>query len=158
MFKYFSEIIGKFSPAQRISALLVLCCSGVFLYIGPTVIRDIKCSDCERENREQNEHIRSLYKTLRDQQSECTDLIFEREMVFRRRLDTLQTMLMEIKNTRSTTMTQEVMQDHHTINDTVMMSPAPTREIRVIKREPVKVDRILEKIECYQRDTLNHKR
>jgi hypothetical protein len=55
-------------------------------------------------------------------------------------------------------MTQEVLQDHHTINDTVMMSPAPTREIRVIKREPVKVDRILEKIECYQRDTLNHKR
>jgi hypothetical protein len=158
MFKHFSEIIGKFSSTQRIFALLILCCSGVFLYIGPTVIRDIKCSDCERESREQNEQIRSLYKTLGDQQSECTDLIFEREMVFRRRLDTLQIMLMEIKNTRSHIITQKVEQDPHTINDTVMMNPAPTREIRVIKREPVKVDRILEKIECYQRDTLNHKR
>ena len=92
MFKYISDIIGKFTPQQRILALLVLMSTLIMIYLGPKLITKDQCEDCVAKNIQQANQISDLYDRITTQQSECTDMLYEREMSFRQRLDTLEKM------------------------------------------------------------------
>jgi serine/threonine-protein kinase RIO1 len=152
--KYFSEIIGKFSPAQRVSALLILCLTLSFLYLGPGIISKAKCQECTDKNREQSLQIEELHNKIRISQTECTDQIYAREKIFRERLDTLERMLISIQSSKPAMIIQEktVME---TIQDTVVLASPQVKTIRVTQKEPIGINLILEKVRCYQKDTLS---
>jgi len=175
MFKYISDIIGKFTPQQRILALLVLMFTLVLIYLGPKLISKNQCEDCVTKNIEQANQISDLYDRIKSQQSECTDELYEREMSFRKRLDTLEKMLVSLQqmkpvvSIKTETEYRESQELYMIHQDTIQgdsivphqaasSAPSPSQEIIITKekivRQPMGVDEVLDKIHCYQKDSL----
>jgi hypothetical protein len=98
MFKYISNILSQFTPAQRILALLILVLSVIIITLGPSLIGAITLDRTELTKDLNNKETRINFlekkiDTLSDQIIEsrrsCTDEITSREEEFVRMLDRL---------------------------------------------------------------------
>ena len=68
MFKYISEILGKFTQGQRILALLIVLLSIILITLGPSLIKDNDCADVYTELEKQRADILKLNRELVDVQ------------------------------------------------------------------------------------------
>ena len=64
MFKYISEILGKFTERQRIIALLIVLFSIILIVLGPSLIKDKDCADVYIELEKQRAEILKLNREL----------------------------------------------------------------------------------------------
>ena len=88
MFKYISEILKSFSPAQRITALLILVFSIIILTLGPSLINS-NTSTCDELNiriKSQEQHIVELTTRVNELNTEllsgqklCTDNLIAKQ-------------------------------------------------------------------------------
>ena len=79
MFKYISEILGKFTEGQRILALLIVLFSIILIALGPSLIKDNDCNDVYEELEKQRVQLLELNKKIIDTQVDCTNERLERE-------------------------------------------------------------------------------
>ena len=68
MFKYISEILGKFTEGQRIIALLIILWGIILIALGPSLIKDNDCADVYVELENQRADILKLNRELVDVQ------------------------------------------------------------------------------------------
>ena len=99
MFKYISEIIGKFSMTQRITALVVLLIAITTITLGPSILDAVSQDNeelnlkVERQRRQLillNNEVDSLTFVIRKNQRDCTNQIIEREEEIYAQLDRLE--------------------------------------------------------------------
>ena len=99
MFKYISEIIGKFSMTQRITALVVLLIAITTITLGPSILDAVSQDNeelnlkVERQRRQLillSNEVDSLTFVIRKNQRDCTDQIIEREEEIYAQLDRLE--------------------------------------------------------------------
>ncbi len=64
MFKYISEILGRFTQSQRILALLIVLLSIVLISLGPSLIKENDCNEVYDELNKQREQILVLNNKL----------------------------------------------------------------------------------------------
>ena len=126
MFKYISEIIGKFSMTQRITALVVLLIAITTITLGPSILDAVSQDNeelnlkVERQRRQLillSNEVDSLTFVIRKNQRDCTNQIIEREEEIYAQLDRLEREL-RLRN-RNLNMIQ---------SDTIVAS----RQIRVV--------------------------
>ena len=88
MFKYISEILKSFTPAQRITALLILVFSIIILTLGPSLIQRntkncdellIRIKSQENQIVELNTRVTELNDELISGQKECTDNLIAKQ-------------------------------------------------------------------------------
>jgi multidrug resistance efflux pump len=98
MFKYISEILKQFTPAQKTLALLMLLASIIMVSLGPKMIDAMSIDNTEYKSKvdRQNAEIKDLQVTvdsldtkIRNGQRQCTNEIAEREAEFIAMLDEL---------------------------------------------------------------------
>jgi hypothetical protein len=107
MFKYLSNILEKFSMAQRITVLTMLLFSTIIVTLGPTLI-DSLTQDTEELRgiiETQSSELRILRKdvdtlniVIRNNQRECTDQIIEREKEIMALIDELEDRIRRTNN------------------------------------------------------------
>jgi TolA-binding protein len=99
MFKYISEIIGKFSMTQRITALVVLLIAITTITLGPSILDAVSQDNeelnlkVERQRRQLillSNEVDSLTFVIRKNQRDCTNQIIEREEEIYSQLDRLE--------------------------------------------------------------------
>ena len=99
MFKYISEIIGKFSITQRITALVVLLIAITTITLGPSILDAVSQDNeelnlkVERQRRQLtflSNEVDSLTFIIRKNQRDCTNQIIEREEEIYAQLDRLE--------------------------------------------------------------------
>lgn len=97
-FKYISEILSKFSPAQRILALLLLLLTITIISVTPIIVNAVTTTDteCDAKTGRLGKRIEALESEndtlitqIRRNRTECTDAIARREDEFMALLDTL---------------------------------------------------------------------
>ena len=79
MFKYISEILGKFTQSQRILALLIVLFSVILITLGPSLIKDNDCNDVYVELNKQRQELLRLNNELVDVQVEANNERIKRE-------------------------------------------------------------------------------
>ena len=88
MFKYISEILKSFTPAQRITALLILVFSIIILTLGPAFIKSntstcdeltLRVKSQEEQIVELNQRVTDLNNQLLSGQKECTDNLIAKQ-------------------------------------------------------------------------------
>ena len=88
MFKYISEILKSFTPAQRITALLILVFSIIILTLGPALIKSntstcdeltLRVKSQEEQIVELNQRVTDLNNELLSGQKECTDNLIAKQ-------------------------------------------------------------------------------
>jgi hypothetical protein len=79
MFKYISEILGKFTESQRIAALLIVLFSTILIALGPSLIKNNDCADVYLELEKQREDILKLNRELVDVQINANNERIARE-------------------------------------------------------------------------------
>lgn len=79
MFKYISEILGKFTEGQRIMALLIVLFSIILIVLGPSIIQDNDCGDVYTELENQRKELLRLNRELVDVQVNANNERIERE-------------------------------------------------------------------------------
>jgi len=98
-FKYISDIISKFSPAQRILALLLLLLTITIISVTPVIVNAVTTNEeeCTANITRLESRLRSvegqndtLALMVRNGRMECTNAIAQREAEFVKMLDTLQ--------------------------------------------------------------------
>lgn len=99
MFKYISEIIGKFSITQRITALVIILIAITTITLGPSILNAVS-QDYEELNLKIERQRRllillgsesdSLIFVIRKNQRDCTNEIIQREMEIFTQLDRLE--------------------------------------------------------------------
>lgn len=88
MFKYIAQILKSFTPAQRLSALVVLVIAITAITLGPNWI-DSNTNDCaeletrikslETQNEQLNTRVTALNTQLIQGQQECTDNLISKQ-------------------------------------------------------------------------------
>lgn len=99
MFKYISEIIGKFSITQRITALVIILIAITTITLGPSILNAVS-QDYEELNLKIERQRRllilfgsesdSLIFVIKRNQRDCTNEIIQREMEIFTQLDRLE--------------------------------------------------------------------
>ena len=79
MFKYISEILGKFTQGQRILALLIVLLSIILITLGPSLIKDNDCNDVYIELNKQRQELLRLNNELVNVQVEANNQRIKRE-------------------------------------------------------------------------------
>lgn len=88
MFKYISEILKSFTPAQRITALLILVFSIIILTLGPAIINSntntcdeltLRVKSQEEQITQLNQRVTELNSQLLLGQRECTDNLIAKQ-------------------------------------------------------------------------------
>ena len=79
MFKYISEILGKFTQGQRILALLIVLFSINLIVLGPSLIKDNDCNDVYVELENQRKELLRLNRELVDVQIIANNERIQRE-------------------------------------------------------------------------------
>ena len=79
MFKYISEILGKFTQGQRILALLIVLLSIILITLGPSLIKDNDCNDVYIELDKQRQELLRLNNELVNIQVEANNQRIKRE-------------------------------------------------------------------------------
>jgi|VirMetMinimDraft_7_1064189.scaffolds.fasta_scaffold197202_2 CHASE3 domain sensor protein len=79
MFKYISEILGRFTQSQRILALLIVLLSIVLISLGPSLIKENDCNEVYDELNKQREQILVLNNKLVDVQVDSNNERIKRE-------------------------------------------------------------------------------
>jgi len=113
MFKYISEILKSFSPAQRIIALLILVISIIIITLGPGLINSqtntceelkIRIKSQEEQIVELNTRVTELNTELLSGQRECTDNLIAKQKEI---MDIVNGMINDAENTPKTTIVKE---------------------------------------------------
>lgn len=106
MLKYVSQILTKFSPQQRILALLLLLFSIVLMTNGTDLINTIKSTPKELQTTVKNQQLQiqllqeettKLNESIIENQRQCTNKIIEREKQIASEID----VIMKIANQRT---------------------------------------------------------
>lgn len=79
MFKYISEILGKFTQGQRIAALLLVLFSIISITLGPSIINNNDCKDVYSELEKQRSELLRLNSQIIEVQTNCTNERIARE-------------------------------------------------------------------------------
>ena len=79
MFKYISEILGRFTQGQRILALLIVLFSIILIILGPSLIKDNDCNDVYVELNKQRQELLRLNNDLVDVQVNANNERIKRE-------------------------------------------------------------------------------
>ena len=88
MFKYISEILAKFTPAQRILALVLLLLSITLITLVPKVVESLTYDNDEltlkverqkKEIKDLSDRVTTLNETVLKNQEECTNTILSKE-------------------------------------------------------------------------------
>ena len=129
MLKYFSSILSKFTPPQRISVIVLLILAIVTVTLGPFIIKGYRPDNKELRNRMDqiqkdniglNQRVSSLNTTIIENQQECTNKIVEREKEIISQLDELEnkikTLNVSTKESNITTLKPEIIFNNDTIN------------------------------------------
>jgi hypothetical protein len=107
MFKYISNILSQFTPAQRILALLILVFSIIVITLGPSLIGAITLDREELINDLNKKEVKidflekrldTLSNKIITNQRNCTDMITSREEEFIKMLDKLKSELQKPKD------------------------------------------------------------
>ncbi len=88
MFQYISDILGKFTPGQRILALLLLLFTITLISVGPNIVSSLthdtdeltaKVKRQKTEIQDLSVRVNELNKMVLDNQSECTNNLLAKE-------------------------------------------------------------------------------
>lgn len=88
MFQYISDILGKFTPGQRILALLLLLFTITLISVGPNIVSSLthdtdeltaKVKRQKTEIQDLSVRVNELNKVVLDNQSECTNNLLAKE-------------------------------------------------------------------------------
>ena len=79
MFKYISEILGKFTQGQRILALIIVLFSIISVTLGPSIISTNDCKDIYDELEKQRTELLRLNGQIIEVQTNCTNERLARE-------------------------------------------------------------------------------
>lgn len=99
MFKYISEILSKFTPRQRINALIILVLTITAISIGPkiadTLLYDndeleLKVERQKKEIKELSDRVTTLNTTVLKNQEECTNTILSKEREILQAIDEIE--------------------------------------------------------------------
>lgn len=112
MFKYISEILGKFSMGQRIVALLLLLLTITIITISPNLIDALTQDNTELDmkiERQKSEiitltnEVDTLKNQIRKNARDCTNEIIEREKEIMKEIDDLRASIqgMSVKSSQS---------------------------------------------------------
>lgn len=145
MFKYISEILKSFSPAQRIMALLLLLFSIVIITLGPSLI-DAKTDTCdelklriksqEEQIVELNTRVDELNRQLLSGQKECTDNLIAKQ---REIMDIVNGMIADAERGERQQMIRDNSERKMKVRpidengNNLEMMPAPQPEVVVVK-------------------------
>jgi len=97
MFKYISEILGKFTQGQRITALLIVLFSIVLITLGPSLIQDNDCREVYSELEKQRGDILRLNGEIIQVQTECTNERISREREIAQILNLIEREILDIQ-------------------------------------------------------------
>lgn len=147
MFKYISEILKSFSPAQRITALLILVFSIIVLTLGPNLIDsntntcdelNIRIKSQEQQIIELTTRVNELNTELLSGQKQCTDNLIAKQKEI---MDIVNGMINEAERSQRTEIVKQRSQERMMMRTTgdengdehvSAMMPPPTASPEVI--------------------------
>lgn len=150
MFKYISEILKSFSPAQRITALLILVFSIIILTLGPSLINsntntcdelNIRVKSQEQQIVELTNRVNELNTELLSGQKECTDNLIAKQKEI---MDIVNGMINDAEHNQRTEIVKQHTQEKMMVRPTgdengdshvsaMMPPPTASPEVIVIK-------------------------
>ena len=146
MFKYISEILKSFSPAQRITALLILVFSIIILTLGPSLINsntntcdelNIRIKSQEQQIVELNTRVNELNTELLSGQKLCTDNLIAKQKEI---MSIVNGMIHDAECLPKTTVVKQETHERMMMKSNgenggtePMMMPSPNTEVVIIK-------------------------
>lgn len=130
MFKYISDILGKFSMGQRIVALLLLLLTITIITISPNLIDALTQDNTELDvkiERQKNEidflqkEVDTLKVTIRNNSRECTDEIIKREKEIMEEIEILRNRIRSMGSYHRESNPIKIYDGH----DTIVTLPSP---------------------------------
>ena len=155
-FKYIAEIIGKFSPAQRILALLMLLLTITVIVVTPIAINALTTTDeeCDTKTGRLEKRITALETendtlviSIRRNQKECTNAIIQREDEFMALLDDLKRDITKEAKKKSK-IQLETVSEYVIVSDTIGEYPVVNAHYQKVEAPQPDVTSILKKIDC----------
>lgn len=155
-FKYISEILAKFSPAQRILALLMLLLTITVIIVTPIIVNAFTTTDeeCDTKTGRLEKRITALETendtlviSIRRNQAACTNAIIQREDEFMALLDDLKRDI--TKETKKKSKIQlETVSEYVIVSDTIGEYPVTAPSYHTVEAPQPDVTSILKKIDC----------
>lgn len=102
MFKYISEILGKFTQGQRITALLIVLFSVVVITLGPSIINNNDCREVYNELEKQRSELLRLNSEIIEVQTNCTNKRIAREREISNILDLIEEEMKSLERSSKT--------------------------------------------------------
>lgn len=154
-FKYISEILAKFSPTQRILALLMLLLTITVIIVTPIVVNAVTTyEECDTKMGRLEKRITALETEndtliirIRKNQKECTNAIIQREDEFMALLDDLKRdITKEAKNKPKIPL--ETVSEYVIVPNTIEEYPVTAPFYHTVEAPQPDVTSILKKIDC----------
>ena len=155
-FKYISEILAKFSPAQRILALLMLLLTITVIIVTPIIVNSITTTDeeCDTKTGRLEKRITALETendtlviSIRRNQKACTNAIIQREDEFMALLDELKRDITKEAKKKSK-IQLETVSEYVIASDTIREYPVTASSYHTVEAPQPDVASILKKIDC----------
>jgi len=154
-FKYISEILAKFSPAQRILALLMLLLTITVIIVTPIIVNAVTTTDeeCDTKTGRLEKRIAALetendtlITQIRRNRTECTDAIARREDEFMALLDTLKRDIVK-ESSKPQRVYMESVSNSMMLPDSLGNYPVATSSIHLPEAPQPDVTSIIKKID-----------
>ena len=155
-FKYISEILAKFSPTQRILALLMLLFTITVIIVTPIIVNAVSTTDeeCDTKTGRLEKRIAALETendtlviSIRRNQTACTNAIIVREDEFMALLDDLKGDITKEAKKKSR-IQLETVSEYVIVSDTIGEIPVTAPSYHTVEAPQPDVTYILKKIDC----------
>ena len=155
-FKYISEILAKFSPTQRILALLMLLFTITVIIVTPIIVNAVSTTDeeCDTKTGRLEKRIAALETendplviSIRRNQTACTNAIIQREDEFTALLDDLKGDITKEAKKKSR-IQLETVSEYVIVSDTIGEIPVTAQSYHTMEAPQPDVTSILKKIDC----------
>ena len=155
-FKYISEILAKFSPAQRILALLMLLLTITAIIVTPIIVNanTTTYEECGTKTGRLEKRITALETendtliiSIRRNQAACTNAIIQREDEFMALLDELKRDITKEAKKKSK-IQLETVSEYVIASDTIREYPVTASSYHTVEAPQPDVASILKKIDC----------
>lgn len=155
-FKYISEILAKFSPTQRILALLMLLLTITVIIVTPIIVNAVTTTDeeCDAKTGRLEKRIAALETendtlviSIRRNQAACTNAIIQREDEFMALLDDLKRDITKEAKKKSK-IQLETVSEYVIVSDTIGEYPVVKAHHQKVEAPQPDVTSILKKIDC----------
>ena len=157
-FKYISEILAKFSPAQRILALLMLLLTITAIIVTPIIVNAVTTTDeeCDTKTGRLEKRITALETendtlviSIRRNQAACTNAIIQREDEFMALLDDLKRDITKEAKKKSK-IQLETVSEYVIVSDTIGEYPVTAPSYHTVEAPQPDVTSILKKINWWK--------